>query len=285
MSAVANQSMGRYRQTRTALAKMPGVIFLVAIHLLPIVALALGYSSSFAAFAAIHVFLAFVVIAGLHRYFAHHSFKTSRVFQFIMGVAAATTFSDPIGFAGKHRLHHKYSDTGKDPHAPGSGFWHCWFGSLLDEGYTDDEVIEAVRDLVKYPELMLLHRLFWVPGILFGATAYALGGFALLALGYCAALALLVNVTSSVNYFCHIAGSRRYATQDGSRNNMVVALFAFGEGWHNNHHHYPTAARAGFFWWEYDPFYWCIRLLAILGIVWDVREVPEHLLRAERRAS
>ena len=85
---------------------------------------------------------------------------------------------------------------------------------------------------------------------------------------------LLLNLVSSVNFFCHLAGRRRYATHDASTNNAFLALLTFGEGWHNNHHRYPQAARAGFEWWQIDPVYGVIRALAWLGVVWDVRGVP-----------
>jgi hypothetical protein len=39
-----------------------------------------------------------------------------------------------------------------------------------------------------------------------------------------------------------------------------------------------NAARAGFFWWELDITYWTLRLLAMLGIIWDLREVPADVL-------
>jgi stearoyl-CoA desaturase (delta-9 desaturase) len=77
-----------------------------------------------------------------------------------------------------------------------------------------------------------------------------------------------------VNSACHLWGRRRYATADASRNNLAVAVLTLGEGWHNNHHHYQSSARQGFRWWEVDVSYYLIRLLACLGLVWDVRRPP-----------
>ncbi|EQD61005.1 Delta 9 acyl-lipid fatty acid desaturase, partial [mine drainage metagenome] len=42
------------------------------------------------------------------------------------------------------------------------------------------------------------------------------------------------------------------STRDDSRNNFLLALLTFGEGWHNNHHRFPGTARQGFRWWEID---------------------------------
>jgi stearoyl-CoA desaturase (delta-9 desaturase) len=113
-----------------------------------------------------------------------------------------------------------------------------------------------------------------------GALTWWLGGFSLFAIGFVLSRCLLLNLVSTVNYFGHRAGTRRYATRDASTNHALVALLTFGEGWHNNHHHYPAAARAGFYWWELDPVYYTIRLLAWLGIVWELREVPEEVRHA-----
>ncbi|HSV92476.1 MAG TPA: hypothetical protein VLH81_05350, partial [Desulfobacterales bacterium] len=62
-------------------------------------------------------------------------------------------------------------------------------------------------------------------------------------------------------------------------NNAWLALITLGEGWHNNHHHYAISARQGFFWWEIDPTYYALRLLAALGIVWGLRPVPGQVRR------
>src|SRR5690242_11355173 len=53
----------------------------------------------------------FVITAGYHRYFSHRTFKTSRVFQFIIAlVAMSTAQQGPLWWAAHHRRHHKYSD-------------------------------------------------------------------------------------------------------------------------------------------------------------------------------
>jgi stearoyl-CoA desaturase (delta-9 desaturase) len=70
-------------------------------------------------------------------------------------------------------------------------------------------------------------------------------------------------------------GFRRYNTDDTSRNNVILAIITLGEGWHNNHHHYAVSNRNGFYWWEIDITYYLILLLSFLGIVREVRALPE----------
>jgi stearoyl-CoA desaturase (delta-9 desaturase) len=55
-----------------------------------------------------------------------------------------------------------------------------------------------------------------------------------------------------------------------------------GEGWHNNHHHHPTAARQGVRWWEIDPTYGVLRVLAAIGLVRDLRKPTAKALARER---
>jgi stearoyl-CoA desaturase (delta-9 desaturase) len=61
-------------------------------------------------------------------------------------------------------------------------------------------------------------------------------------------------------------------------------LLTFGEGWHNNHHHFPGSARQGFYWWEIDLTWYGLKLLAALGLIWDLRPVPAGLRAARHEA-
>jgi len=256
------------------------------IHAAPILALARGTSSrDWLVLAFTYPVLSFGCAAGLHRYFAHRSFQTSRTFQFLMGIMAAAAFGDPMAFAARHRLHHALSDTDRDVHSPNQGFLYCWFGTLFDYSLTESEVRRLVPDIAGYPEMVWLHRLFVVPGVLTGLTIWMLGGFSAFAIGYCGACLLIVNIGSAVNYFGHKRWTRRYDTSDNSANNPLVAILSLGEGWHNNHHHYPAACHAGFFWWEIDVLYYEIRLLAWVGLVWDLKMVPTRARRELLRLS
>jgi stearoyl-CoA desaturase (delta-9 desaturase) len=245
---------------------------LAALHLAPLGVLVTGSRLvDWCVCGGLYLVTAFAVAAGLHRYFAHRSFRTSRVFQFLLGLLAATSFVDPIGFAGKHRLHHRHSDTGSDVHSPGQGLWFSWLGSLIDSGYSDAAIGRMARDLWRYPELVWLRRLRALPAAALAGAAYALGGYSMLAVGFCVSRLLVLHATSAVNYFGHGFGYRRFATRDQSTNSVVLGLLTFGEGWHNNHHARPRAARTGVVWWEVDLVFVALRALARLGLVWDLR--------------
>jgi stearoyl-CoA desaturase (delta-9 desaturase) len=256
---------------------LPALLILV-LHAQPIVALIQGaHLSDWIVCVALYLMTSVGVGIGLHRYFAHRSFQTSRGFQFTLCLLAGIAFGDPIWFAGKHRLHHKHSDTSLDVHSPAQGFWFCWFSSIFDDGYSENEILARARDLTRYPELMWIHKYYYVPPVAVAAVAYLVGGYSMFAIGYCLSLLLALHAASAVNYYCHKGTNRRYETPDCSTNNAVIGVLTLGEGWHNNHHHYPGTARAGFFWWEMDIFYYILKCFSWMGLVWDLREVPKRV--------
>ena len=73
-----------------------------------------------------------------------------------------------------------------------------------------------------------------------------------------------LHATWAVNSATHMFGSRRFHIRDDSRNTWWVALFTFGEGWHNNHHAHPTSARHGLAWYELDQSWILIKALTVL---------------------
>lgn len=245
------------------------------LHACPVVAIFMGTSSTeWIVFACMWPIFAIASTLGLHRYFAHKSFRTSRVFQFILALLAAVSFGDPIGFTGKHRIHHKFSDQDGDVHSPRHGVWQCWIGNLVDSRYSEAEILKHAKDLCRYPELVWLHEHKRLPGLLMCFIFYGIGGFGMLAIGYALTVASIIQLAGAVNYFCHTKGSRRFPTGDGSTNNWFIAILSLGEGWHNNHHQYQTSARSGLYWWEIDMLYWIICGLERSGIVWNVRRPP-----------
>jgi stearoyl-CoA desaturase (Delta-9 desaturase) len=220
----------------------------------------------------------FGITAGYHRYFAHKSFKTSRVFQFVLAwLACSATQKGPLWWAGTHRRHHRYADAPGDPHSPREGFYYAHQGWVFDNRW-EGTPVEAMREFTQYPELVWLNKYHFVPPLVLALACYGIGGFAGLVWGFAVSTTLLWHATYAVNSFSHVFGRRRYETEDTSRNNWLIALLTFGEGWHNNHHYYMASARQGFFWWEVDFTWYILRALSVFGIVWDLR-VPTAAIR------
>lgn len=246
----------------------------------------------------------FGLTAGYHRYFSHRTYKTSRFFQFSLAWLGCTALQKgPLWWAANHRDHHKYSDTDQDPHSPiTQSFWWSHIGWVISDQY-DATKWRSIRDFSRFAELRWLNAFHWVPGLLLALFCWVVGGFGAaltswfaagqsnavfsfsgawsgLIVGFVFSTVLLYHSTFAVNSLCHLFGRRRYATPDQSKNNWWVALLTMGEGWHNNHHHYQSSANQGFFWWEIDVTYYIIRLLAMMGIVWDVRKPPPSKLQS-----
>lgn len=228
----------------------------------------------------------FALTAGFHRYFSHRAYKTSRVFQFVLGFLGCMSVQrGPLWWASKHRHHHKYSDQELDPHSPVQhGVWWSHIGWVVMNSIHDEKE-GNIRDFECYPELRWLDRLHWVPAVVLAYACYAIDGWSGLVWGFFVSTILVYHSTFMVNSVCHVIGRRRYATTDDSRNNWFVALLTFGEGWHNNHHHYMSSANQGFKWWEVDVSYYVLRLLSIPRIVWDLRGVPANKLNATIQAG
>ena len=253
----------------------PQVIPFALVHLLSFGAIWSGVTVE-AAIVAVVLFWVrmFGVTGGYHRYFSHRTYKTGRVFQFILALLAMSSAQRGVlWWAAHHRDHHKYSDSDRDVHSPVKwGFWHAHFGWIWDRN--DKTNFHRVKDLAKYPELVWLDKHWLVPPVTLGLACWALWGWSGLFVGFCLSTSVLWSATFTVNSLAHIWGKRRYETTDDSRNNVWLALLTMGEGWHNNHHHYMASCRQGFYWWEIDMSYYVIKMLGWLGIVWDIREPP-----------
>ncbi len=220
------------------------------------------------------------VTAGYHRYFAHRSFKTSRAFQLVLAVLGATSMQNgPIWWASVHRRHHKDSDGPHDLHSPVTrGFWYAHVGWVFDCTTPRPRDEANVRDLLRYPELRWIDSHDWLPLGVYALGCFLIGGASGLVWGFVVSTLAVFHATMLINSLAHVWGSRRYATADHSRNNLLLALLTFGEGWHNNHHHYMSSVRQGFFWWEIDVSYYVLRALAKLRLIWGIREPPATAL-------
>ncbi len=254
--------------------------------------------SATALVAAVALYLArmFAVTGFYHRYFCHRAYRTSRTAQFLFALAGTTAIQrGPLWWASVHRHHHQHSDEECDAHSPvRKGFVWAHVGWLTSSRNFPTNY-KIVRDLAKYPELVFLNRFDLIgPAILFAflfglgellrAFAPGLGtnGWQLIVWGFFISTAVLFHATCAVNSFAHTLGSKRYENDDESRNSLILALITLGEGWHNNHHYFQASARQGFYWWEIDISYYVLRMLAALGLVWDLRGVPVSAYEAGR---
>ena len=136
-------------------------------------------------------------------------------------------------------------------------------------------------DLHAEPFYVFLERtnLYWQIGL--GLLLLIAGGWSWVIWGMFVRVVYTIHVTGLVNSAAHHFGYRTYRTGDESRNNWMVALLSWGEGWHNNHHAFPASARHGLRWFEFDSTWLTISALEQLGLARDVR-LPSVEARARQ---
>lgn len=231
------------------------------------------------------------ITLGYHRLFAHLSFQAKwpvRLLTLIFGAAAFENTA--IEWTSDHRRHHKHTDHDEDPYDISKGFWHAHIGWILFK-LNAEPPIDNVMDLEKDPLVRWQHRNYLVIALLVGfviPTALgfwyngwegALGAFLI---GGVLRVTAVQHMTFFINSLCHTVGRQPYSTRCSARDSWIMALFTFGEGYHNYHHEFQHDYRNGVKWYQWDPTKWTIWTLEKLGLVWNLRRVPEDkILLAE----
>jgi stearoyl-CoA desaturase (delta-9 desaturase) len=229
------------------------------------------------------------ITIGYHRMLTHRSFVAHPVIRFLFLLFGSMAIQGPaIEWASIHIKHHAHSDEDDDPHSPLRSFFHAHVGWFMG-GYRAD--IETYGKWMLNDRLIVfMSRTFFIWVGLSLLIPFLLGGWTGLLWGGLVRIFLNHHITWSVNSVCHTFGSRMFDTDDASRNNWLVGLLAFGEGWHNNHHAFPRSAFHGMRWYQFDLSSAIIWVLERAGLVWNVHRVgPERvaqrLMRDAARAD
>lgn len=260
----------------------------IALHLACFAVYFVGVSWIALVIAAVSYLIRIFAITGFfHRYFSHKAFRVGRATQFVFAaIGASATQRGPLWWAAHHRAHHREPDTDMDPHNALRGFWWSHIGWFMSSTHFRTRT-DLVTDWLKFPELVWLDRFDLTVPVALVVFMYLLGeslavmgtdGWQIVVWGYVISTVVLTHSTLCVNSICHRYGRRRFETRDMSRNNWIVALLTLGEGWHNNHHRYAGSARQGFYWWELDLTYYGLVALSAIGLVKDLKGVPQTVL-------
>jgi fatty-acid desaturase len=282
---------------------------LAAIHgfaLLAFVPWFFSWTGAIMAFIGVYVFGGFGINLCYHRLLTHRGVVCPKWLEHTFAILGLCCVQDtPARWVAIHRRHHEQSDQQSDPHSPLVNFLWAHMGWMVvkNRDLTRLGIFERyAKDILRDPFYARLERRFrwvWIVliswGVFFAGGVIAellAGGSAMEALQF--GLSLLVwgvfvrtvlvwHITWSVNSATHLWGYRNYDTDEASRNNVIVAILASGEGWHNNHHADPRSARHGHLWWEIDLTWLMIRLLATLGLARDVATPSPHIRQMQIR--
>lgn len=223
----------------------------------------------------------------LHRYFAHGAFKTSRLFQFVLGCLGSMALQGGVlWWASKHIRHHKHCDEPKDPHSPTQkGSAYAWLGWLYCE--THHDWVYLPKRLLT-PEMLLINLFFLLPNALVTLSLVPIFGkeWALFLCWVPGLFGALATTHFNVDYHPpredrkdgECIGINKKSGDKGIGPIRLEWLAVHvpwmfeplvGEAYHDDHHQWPKRAhRPG-----YDiPFSAVLLPLARLGIIWDLQQ-------------
>ncbi|MCB1052882.1 MAG: fatty acid desaturase [Acidobacteria bacterium] len=214
------------------------------------------------------------ITAGYHRLWSHRTYKAHaiiRVFYALFG--AASLQNSILHWSADHRNHHRYvDDLTKDPYSAKRGFWFSHIGWILRAYPSGKHDIAELKDLQRDPIVRWQHR-WYIPLAIFmnlglplflGYLHNRLWGTFFLA----GILRMVLNhhFTFFINSLAHMWGSQSFSTDNSARDNGFLAIFTYGEGYHNFHHRFQSDYRNGIAWYHYDPAKWLIRTLSWIGL-------------------
>lgn len=227
------------------------------------------------------------ITAGYHRLLAHRTYKANPVVKYFLVLGATFAVEgSAFDWCAGHRLHHRFvDDKVKDPYSAKRGFWFSHIGWMLRNHAATQYDYKNIPDLLKDPVLQLQNKYygFWV--LFTNVALVALLGWAIgdiwgtLVLVGLLRLVLTHHFTFFINSLCHMFGTRPYTDSNTARDNFFLAIFTWGEGYHNYHHFFQYDYRNGVKWWQYDPTKWFIFGLSKVYLTSGLRTVDAMTIK------
>jgi len=219
------------------------------------------------------------ITAGYHRLWSHQTYQAHVAVRWVLAIFGAMALQNSILIWGsQHRRHHLYvDDIDKDPYSAKRGFWFSHMGWILRDYPSGHTTFTNAKDLQRDPIVMFQHR-HYVPLVLltnFGLTlltGWLCGDvWGVFLLGGVLRLVVSHHFTFFINSLAHIWGNQPYTDRNTARDNGLLAVLTFGEGYHNYHHTFPSDYRNGPLWYNFDPSKWLIYTLSKLGLASSLR--------------
>jgi len=236
------------------------------------------------------------ITVGAHRLWSHKSFEAAWPLRLFLAFGAYVANQGSLWhWCRDHRVHHRYSDTGRDPHNANYGFWYSHFGWLMVQ--KEPQVVQAGRemdlsDLEADPIFMWQKKLypfggpfccFILPALVpwyFWNESFLVGvGIAFFR------YVLVLNATWCVNSVAHCFGYRPYRPNAPPAENLFVSILAVGEGWHSYHHAYAFDYATSEFGvlGQWNPSKFFIDTMALFGLAWNRKRATHLAVKARER--
>lgn len=230
------------------------------------------------------------ITAGYHRLFSHVTYRAHPVVQFLFLFFGAAAFEmSALGWSSRHRDHHRYVDTKRDPYNIKKGFFYAHMGWLLFWEHPLD--LSNAKDLQKSRLLMHQHEQYCLWAVLSGIltplvvgflSGHLLGAFLF---SVCLRLTVVYHATWAINSVCHMFGKATYDIHATARDHWLVAFITNGEGYHNFHHRFPSDYRNGVRWYQWDPTKWVIAFMERLRLTRGLRRISDYRILEARLAA
>ena len=230
------------------------------------------------------------ITAGYHRLWAHRAYEAALPLKILLMIGGTFAVQNSILFwASGHRTHHRHvDDVDQDPYSIKRGFWYAHLGWMIRDHSPSEPDYKNAPDLINDKLVMFQHK-YYVPMViavhvgLLGGVGWAVGDvWGVVLLGGLLRLIISHHVTFFINSLCHMWGKRPYTDENTARDNFILAILTWGEGYHNYHHIFQYDYRNGVKWWQYDPTKWLIWTSAKLGLAKNLRRIPSfNIQKAE----
>ena len=231
-------------------------------------------------FLVLYLFTGLSITAGYHRLYAHKTYQAAwpvRLFFLVFGAGALE--NSVLNWSADHRVHHSHVDEERDPYNIQKGFWWAHMGWIFYDAQRAPASV--VRDLTEDPLVRWQDRWYKWIGLGVAAGIPLAVGLATGRLLGCLLIGGVLRIVAShhgtffINSLCHMVGRQTYSREHSARDSAVMAVLAFGEGYHNYHHSFPFDYRNGVKVWQFDPAKWTIWVLSRLRLARDLRRAPD----------
>jgi stearoyl-CoA desaturase (Delta-9 desaturase) len=225
------------------------------------------------------------ITGGYHRLIAHKAYTAHPLVEALYLFFGAGAFQNSAKkWVIDHRIHHRYVDQELDPYTVKHGFWHAHFFWMFNKDSERETNLGKAyaRDLEKNKLIVFQDKYYLPIAILSCFVAPMLMGWAFgswfggLVLGGLLRMVVVHHFTFFINSLCHWWGYQPYTDGNTAKDNGVLAVFTYGEGYHNFHHIFHADYRNGIRWYHIDPTKWFIKTLAYLKLVRNLRVTPDY---------
>lgn len=214
------------------------------------------------------------ITVGYHRLLSHQTFKAHPVAEAILLlVGGAAWQGSALEWSLDHIQHHSHIDTDADPYNRRRGFWYAHMGWLVRREGFDHR--RRIPHFLKNDRLVMFQHRYYVPLAVAVSLVlpFALEGWGGLLLVGAVRIVAVHHTTWFINSWAHTGKRRPYNPDVTAADNWLLAVIAFGEGWHNYHHAFPNDYRNGVGALAWDPSKWLIWSMSKLGVAWDLKRM------------